>query len=108
MHAAVLRYFGLSSSGITYKTGSDSSYGSGGFQSSDRYGGFKEDSYKGRDRYGEDEFEKDTYGNSRRGDASENQESTLKRKGSLRYDLSWALFCYDTYFLLYLEGEGES
>ncbi|XP_044462970.1 clathrin interactor EPSIN 1 isoform X2 [Mangifera indica] len=78
------KYFGLSSSGITYKTGSDSSYGSGGFQSSDRYGGFKEDSYKERDRYGEELFEKDTYGNSRRGDASENQESTLKRKGSLR------------------------
>ncbi|XP_031250297.1 clathrin interactor EPSIN 1 [Pistacia vera] len=77
------KYFGLSSSGITYKTGSASSYGSGGFQSSDRYGGFQEDSYKERDWYGEDKFEKDTFGKSRRGAASENQGSTLK-KGSLR------------------------
>ncbi|KAJ0089676.1 hypothetical protein Patl1_12982 [Pistacia atlantica] len=81
------KYFGLSSSGITYKTGSASSYGSGGFQSSDRYGGFQEDSYKERDWYGEDKFEKDTFGKSRRGAASENQGSMLK-KGSLRYGWS--------------------
>ncbi|KAL0372160.1 UNVERIFIED_CONTAM: Clathrin interactor EPSIN 1 [Sesamum calycinum] len=59
------KYFGLSSSGITYKSGA-ASFSSTNFKSSDRYGGFGNsgdsetfrDSYKDRDRYGEDKYEK--------------------------------------------------
>lgn len=61
------KYFGLSSSGITYKSGSASS-GSSNFQNSDRYGGFNgtkdsetfKDSYTGSDRFGQEKFEKGT------------------------------------------------
>ncbi|KAL0447421.1 UNVERIFIED_CONTAM: Clathrin interactor EPSIN 1 [Sesamum latifolium] len=61
------KYFGLSSSGITYKSGA-ASFSSTNFKSSDRYGGFGNsgdsetfrDSYKDRDRYGEDKYEKTT------------------------------------------------
>ncbi|KAH9799832.1 clathrin interactor EPSIN 1 [Citrus sinensis] len=81
------KYFGLSSTGITYKSGS-ASFGTGGYRSSDRYGGsgdnFRE-SYKDRDPYGEEKTGNDTFGKSRRGAASENQGNTLK-KGFARKD----------------------
>ncbi|KAL5786306.1 hypothetical protein ACOSQ2_008698 [Xanthoceras sorbifolium] len=65
------KYFGLSSTGITYKSGS-ASYGNSSFQSSDRYGGLSggdnfKDSFKDKDRYGGEKIEKDAFGKSRRG-----------------------------------------
>lgn len=81
------KYFGLSSTGITYKSGS-ASLGTGGYRSSDRYGGSGDsirDSYKGRDPYGEEKTGNDTFGKSHRGVASENQGNTLK-KGFARED----------------------
>ncbi|KAK9273891.1 hypothetical protein L1049_018703 [Liquidambar formosana] len=85
------KYFGLSSTGITYKSGS-ASYGSSSssYSSSDRYGGLSgtkegdlfKDSYKDKDRFGEEKSDKDTSAKSRRGVAGENQ--GLK-KGSTRY-----------------------
>ncbi|XP_048435865.1 clathrin interactor EPSIN 1 [Pyrus x bretschneideri] len=85
------KYFGLSSTGITYKSGSatSSSYGNSSYQSSDRYGGLGgtgtgdsfRDSYK--DRHEEDKTEKFSTGRSRRGVTSENRESSSK-KGSTR------------------------
>ncbi|CAK9169026.1 unnamed protein product [Ilex paraguariensis] len=85
------KYFGLSSSGITYKSGSASS-SSSSFQSSDRYGGFGStkdddtfgDSYKDRDRFGGDKFDNGTSAKSRRGLTNDNQGNSL-RKGSSRY-----------------------
>ncbi|KAL3844219.1 hypothetical protein ACJIZ3_001622 [Penstemon smallii] len=61
------KYFGLSSSGITFKSGS-ASFSSSSLKNSDRYGGFGntgdsetfKDSYKGKDQYGEDKYEKTT------------------------------------------------
>ncbi|KAM2021185.1 hypothetical protein ACFX16_043236 [Malus domestica] len=86
------KYFGLSSTGITYKSGSatSSSYSNSSFQSSDRYGGLGGtaaagdsfgDSY--RDRHEEDKTEKFSSSRSRRGATSENRESSSK-KGSTR------------------------
>lgn len=80
------KYFGLSSSGVTYKS-SSASYGSSSYGNSDRYGGFTgarevetfKDSYKDTDPHGEERYEKDTSAKSRRGFASENQESTSKK-----------------------------
>ncbi|KAL8499124.1 hypothetical protein ACS0TY_022193 [Phlomoides rotata] len=55
------KYFGLSSSGVTYKSGS-ASFSSSNFRSSDRYGGFGSStfngSYKDNDQYGEDKYVK--------------------------------------------------
>lgn len=59
------RYFGLSSSGVTFKSSSASLNSSSNFQSGDRYGGFGnksdgdsfKDSYREKDRYGEDKFD---------------------------------------------------
>ncbi|KAK9946321.1 hypothetical protein M0R45_011790 [Rubus argutus] len=87
------KYFGLSSTGITYKSGSatSSSYSSGSYQSSDRYGGLGgtgsdtfRDSYKDRDQHDEDKFDKKSSSKSRRGVTSENRESSSK-KGSTHY-----------------------
>ena len=85
------KYFGLSSSGITYKSGSASS-GSSSFQSGDKYGGLSgtkdsdtfKDSYKENDRSGEEKFDQSTSTKSRRAVTSENQGITLK-KGSTHY-----------------------
>lgn len=83
------KYFGLSSTGITYKSGAATSgISSSSFQSTDRYGGLSstkegdlfKDSYKDRDQFGEGK--KST--KSRRGSTSETQGSTLK-KGSMRH-----------------------
>lgn len=93
------RYFGLSSTGITYKSGSatSSSYSSGSYQSSDRYGGLGgtgsdkfRDSYKDRDQHDEDKFDKKSSSRSRRGVTSENRESSSK-KGSAHYGSRYLL-----------------
>ncbi|XP_055834405.1 clathrin interactor EPSIN 1-like isoform X2 [Solanum dulcamara] len=63
------KYFGLSSSGVTFKSSSASFSSSGNFQSGDRYGGFEhkndgdsfKDSYKVKDRYGEDKVDRSTF-----------------------------------------------
>ncbi|KAK8550433.1 hypothetical protein V6N13_118951 [Hibiscus sabdariffa] len=72
------KYVGLSSSGITYKSGA-SSYSSGGFHGGgDRYGGLssrrESDSYK----YGEEKSDADTYVKTHRGNASESQENSSR------------------------------
>lgn len=79
MSVTISRYVGLSSTGITYKSGA-SSYSSGGFYSGgDRYGG--SDSYRGnykdRDQY-EEKFDKDTYVKSRQGTPNESQGNSSK------------------------------
>lgn len=87
------KYFGLSSTGITYKSGSGSGSGSlssGSSLSGDRYGGFGSkndgeafrDSYKESDRSGEDKFDKST-SKSRHGVAGSNENSS--KKGSSRH-----------------------
>ncbi|KAL6533980.1 hypothetical protein OROHE_013813 [Orobanche hederae] len=61
------KYVGLSSSGITYKSGA-ASFSSTGFKNNDRYGGFGnrgdgesfKSSHKNTDQYGEDKYEKTT------------------------------------------------
>ncbi|KAL6980077.1 hypothetical protein U1Q18_021727 [Sarracenia purpurea var. burkii] len=83
------KYFGLSSSGITYKSGSFTS-GSSSFHSGDRYGGFSgtkdsdtfKDSYKDNDQVGEEKFDHSTSTKSRVN--GENQVNTSK-KGSTRH-----------------------
>ncbi|PSR91762.1 Clathrin interactor EPSIN like [Actinidia chinensis var. chinensis] len=85
------KYFGLSSSGITYKSGSASS-GSSNFQSGDKYGGLSgtkdsntfKDTHEDNDRSGEEKFDQSTSAKSRRAVISENQGITSK-KGSTRY-----------------------
>ncbi|XP_040997439.1 clathrin interactor EPSIN 1 [Juglans microcarpa x Juglans regia] len=76
------KYFGLSSTGITYKSGSATS-SSGGYGSAARDGDRFSDSYRDRDQYGEEKYEKDTSGKSRLGVTSDKQRNTLK-KGSTR------------------------
>lgn len=79
------RYFGLSSTGITYKSGS-AALGSSSSRGGDRYGGFGNsrdadafsDSYKDRDRFGEDSFQKST-SKTRRGATGDNFDSSLKK-----------------------------
>ncbi|GFZ16692.1 ENTH/VHS family protein [Actinidia rufa] len=85
------KYFGLSSSGITYKSGSASS-GSSSFQSGDKYGGLSgtkdsntfKDTHEDNVRSGEEKFDQSTSAKSRRAVISENQGITSK-KGSTRY-----------------------
>ncbi|XP_018844627.1 clathrin interactor EPSIN 1-like isoform X2 [Juglans regia] len=78
------KYIGLSSTGITYKSGS-ASYSSSGYQSSDGYGsGARDgdrfsDGYRDRDRYKEEKYEKASSGKSRFGVTSENQGNSLKK-----------------------------
>ncbi|PPS02278.1 hypothetical protein GOBAR_AA18375 [Gossypium barbadense] len=77
------KYIGLSSTGVTFKS-SASSFSGGGYQGGgDRCGGSRgrreSDSYKPRDRYGEQKFDKDTYVKPRRGStASESQANSTK------------------------------
>ncbi|PPD92639.1 hypothetical protein GOBAR_DD10398 [Gossypium barbadense] len=84
------KYIGLSSTGVTFKS-SASSFSGGGYQGGgDRCGGSsgrrESDSYKPRDRYGEQKFDKDTYVKPRRGStASESQANSTnesRRHGS--------------------------
>ncbi|KAL4564722.1 hypothetical protein LXL04_028791 [Taraxacum kok-saghyz] len=56
------KYVGLSSTGITFKSGSAASFSSSGFQKSDRYGGFGSGSRDGDgSKSGEDRFEPGKY-----------------------------------------------
>lgn len=89
------RYFGLSSTGITYKSGSASlGSTSSSFRGGDRYGGFGNsrdadafsDSYKDSDRFGEDSFQKST-SKTRRGVTGDNHDNAFK-KGNSREDRS--------------------
>jgi hypothetical protein len=66
VNTTTFRYFGLSSSGVTYKSGS-TSYSSSSYQSGSgaRDGDRFKDSYSDRDKYGEEKYEKDTFGKSR-------------------------------------------
>lgn len=69
MEMSPFRYFGLSSSGVTFKSGSASFSSSSNFQSGDRYGGFGnksdgdsfKDTYKEKDRYGEDKVRQSSF-----------------------------------------------
>lgn len=87
----IFRFFGLSSSGVTYKS-SSAPYGSSSFQSADQHGGMSSkrendsfrDSYKDRDRFDEEKVDEDTSAKSRQGVTSENEGNTFK-KGSTRY-----------------------
>lgn len=85
VNTATFRYVGLSSTGISYKSGS-TSYSSSSYQSGSgaRDGDRFKDSYRDRDRqYGEEKYEKDTFGKSRSKVTSENQGNASK-KGSTR------------------------
>ncbi|KAK3003259.1 hypothetical protein RJ639_019593 [Escallonia herrerae] len=83
------KYFGLSSSGITYKPGSGSVSSSSSFQNKDRFGGFGNtndgdafrDSYKDRDQFGEDKFDQST-AKSRQRVTRSNQENPSKKLSS--------------------------
>jgi len=84
---AQCRYIGVSSSGITYKSGGSSSYSSGGsFQSSGKYGGFGS---RDGDRFGDNNrdkvgsYDEDYQGKSHHSVASDNQDNSFK-KGSSR------------------------
>ncbi|KAI7742958.1 hypothetical protein M8C21_010429, partial [Ambrosia artemisiifolia] len=78
------KYVGLSSTGITFKSGSASMSGSS-FQKSDRYGGFGgsrdgetyRDSFKERDQSNEDRFEPGKYKPRRESDHSTTEDSTV-------------------------------
>ncbi|KAI4337109.1 hypothetical protein L6164_015562 [Bauhinia variegata] len=83
------KYFGLSSTGITYKSGS-ASFSSGSYQSSNTYGGFSSrdgdrfrDSYRDKGHYEDEKVEKDYSEKSRHGVTSDIQGSSSK-KGSAR------------------------
>ncbi|KAI5436212.1 hypothetical protein KIW84_022613 [Lathyrus oleraceus] len=78
-------YVGVSSSGITYKSGT-TSFSSGSSQSSSKYGGFGSrdsdrysDSYEDKGRYDEEKVDKDYSGKSRYGDSSNDQENSFKK-----------------------------
>ncbi|XP_047342027.1 clathrin interactor EPSIN 1 [Impatiens glandulifera] len=82
------KYVGLSSSGITYKSGAPS-FGSSSFESSNKYGGFGStndgDTSKDKEKnhYGEDMVDRTTYSKSHKGDTRDNKGSFSKR-GSTR------------------------
>ncbi|XP_051119457.1 clathrin interactor EPSIN 1 isoform X1 [Andrographis paniculata] len=96
------KYFGLSSSGVTYKSGA-ASFSSSNFRSNDRYGGFGstgdsetfKDSYRDKDHYGDDKFEKTTrtkketsrYGSNKQDShVTEASETSKKSSKSDKYD----------------------
>ncbi|XP_057985849.1 clathrin interactor EPSIN 1 isoform X1 [Hevea brasiliensis] len=80
------KYFGLSSTGITCKSGA-ASYGSSGFQSSSQYGSISgtrngdsfRDSYRDRDHYRDEKTEKDNYDKSHQGDVSDDPGNKRKK-----------------------------
>ncbi|XP_009594923.1 clathrin interactor EPSIN 1-like [Nicotiana tomentosiformis] len=88
------KYFGLSSSGVTFKSSSASLNSSSNFQSGDRYGGFGnksdgdsvKDSYREKDRYGEDKIDqfKSKKGSSRFGSKVQDTVSSSGSKTSKR------------------------
>jgi epsin len=82
------KYIGVSSSGMTYKSGTPS-FSSASSHSSNRYGGFGSggdrfsDSYGDKGRYDEAKVDKDYSGKSRYGASSYDEENSFK-KGSAR------------------------
>ncbi|KAF2304415.1 hypothetical protein GH714_030843 [Hevea brasiliensis] len=86
LYAAIFRYFGLSSTGITCKSGA-ASYGSSGFQSSSQYGSISgtrngdsfRDSYRDRDHYRDEKTEKDNYDKSHQGDVTDDPGNMRKK-----------------------------
>lgn len=89
MSVTIFRYVGLSSTGITYKSGA-SSYSNGGFNGGgDKYGGLSSrresdsyrDSYKESDPYGEEKFDTDTYVKSHQGTAQGNSSKESRHHG---------------------------
>ncbi|CAA0824255.1 Clathrin interactor EPSIN 1 [Striga hermonthica] len=90
------KYVGLSSSGITYKSGA-ASFSSTGFKSNDRYGGFGNrtdsetfrDSYNDADQYGDDKYEKSTKSkkeSSHQSSSGQSSSATGKTSKSDKYD----------------------
>ncbi|KAI3703704.1 hypothetical protein L1987_73898 [Smallanthus sonchifolius] len=88
------KYVGLSSTGITFKSGSATSLGSSGFQKSDRYGGFGssrdgdtyKDSFKERDQSNEDRFEPGKYKPRREVSSGSSPKTGSSRHGSTIQD----------------------
>ncbi|XP_052209550.1 clathrin interactor EPSIN 1 [Diospyros lotus] len=87
------KYFGLSSTGVTYKSGSASfTSSSSSFQSSDHYGGFSgrkdsdayKDNYQDRDQFSEEKFGQSSYTKSHGVTTSDKQGNTSKL-GSIHY-----------------------
>ncbi|WVY91084.1 hypothetical protein V8G54_036598 [Vigna mungo] len=81
------KYIGVSSSGITYKSGGSASYSSGGIsQSSGKYGGFGSrdgDRFSDNNRDKGGSYDEDYHGKSHHTVASDNQDNSFK-KGSSR------------------------
>lgn len=100
----VIRYVGLSSTGITFKSGSAASFSSSNFQKSDRYGGFGsskdgetfKDSFKEREKSGEDRFEPGKYKPRTPGSAS----ASNSKKGSSRHGRYHLYSCLKKYTYL--------
>jgi epsin len=81
------KYVGLSSTGITFKSGAATSFGSGSSQSSERYGGFGSSRNGDRfaDQYKEEKSGHETYAKTSVGVTNENQGYSSK-KGSTKHD----------------------
>ncbi|PWA47659.1 ENTH/VHS-like protein [Artemisia annua] len=85
------KYVGLSSTGISYKSGSSASFSGGSFQKSDRYGGFGgsrdgetfKDSFKDREQSSEDRFEPGKF--KPRREVSGSTPGSSSKNGSSRY-----------------------
>lgn len=76
------KYVGLSSTGVTYKSGS-ASYSGGSFQGGERYGVISgdrfKDSYREKDHDREEKIDKDSYGKSSKGFKSDDRANASKR-----------------------------
>ncbi|GKB57798.1 ENTH/VHS-like protein [Tanacetum coccineum] len=85
------KYVGLSSTGISYKSGLSASFSGGSFQKSDRYGGFGgsrdgetfKDSFKNREQSSEDRFEPGKF--KPRRETSSPSTGSSSKKGTSRY-----------------------
>ncbi|PWA39337.1 ENTH/VHS-like protein [Artemisia annua] len=94
------KYVGLSSTGISYKSGSSASFSGGSFQKSDRYGGFGgsrdgetfKDSFKDREQSSEDRFEPGKF--KPRREVSGSTPGSSSKNGSSRYgSIKLCRFC---------------
>ena len=87
----IIRYVGLSSTGISYKSGSSALFSGGSFQKIDRYGGFGgsrdgetfKDSFKDREQSSEDRFEPGKF--KPRREVSSSTPGSSSKNGSSRY-----------------------
>ncbi|GJZ79234.1 clathrin interactor EPSIN 1 [Tanacetum coccineum] len=87
------KYVGLSSTGISYKSGSSASFSGGNFQKSDRYGGFGgsrdgetfKDSFKDREQSSEDRFEPGKFKPRRETIKKSPSTGSSSKKGTSRY-----------------------